>query len=75
MNGDYLSLRNIEIGYSFPLRWISRLGMTKLRVYFSGYNLYNWSHLGDGFDPENPTNYIWTYPKTKSFAFGLNISF
>ena len=75
MNGDYLSLRNIEIGYSFPLRWISRLGMTKLRVYFSGYNLYNWSHLGDGFDPENPTNYIWTYPKTKSFTFGLNISF
>jgi len=75
MNGDYLSLRNIEIGYSLPLKWISRIGMTKLRVYFSGYNLANWSHLGDGFDPENPQNYIWTYPKTKSFTFGLNVSF
>lgn len=75
VNGDFLSLRNIEIGYSLPLNWISKLNMTKCRVYFSGYNLCNWSHLPDGFDPENPTNYIWAYPKTKSFSVGLNIEF
>lgn len=33
------------------------------------------SHLPKGFDPENPTNYIWAYPKTRSFTFGVNIGF
>ena len=40
-----------------------------------GYNLCNWSHLPKGFDPENPLNYIWNYPKTKSFTFGINVGF
>ena len=74
-NGDFLSLRNIEVGYSLPKSLISKLYMTNCRVYFSGYNLYNWSHLGKGFDPENPTNYIWAYPKTRSFSFGVNVAF
>ncbi len=75
VNGDFLSLRNVEIGYSLPQRLISKINMTKCRLYFSGYNLYNWSHLPKGFDPENPTNYIWAYPKTHSFTFGVNIGF
>lgn len=75
INGDFLSLRNVEIGYSLPEKLIAKAYMTKCRIYFSGYNLYNWSHLPKGFDPENPTNYIWAYPKTKSFSVGLNIGF
>lgn len=75
VNGDFLSLRNVEVGYSLPLSLISKLSMTKCRVYFSGYNLHTWSHLPKGFDPENPTNYIWAYPKTKSFSVGVNIEF
>lgn len=75
VNGDFLSLRNVEIGYSLPARLISKVNMTKCRLYFSGYNLCNWSHLPKGFDPENPTNYIWAYPKTRSFTFGVNIGF
>lgn len=74
-NGDFLSLRNIEVGYSLPKNLIAKLWMTKCRVYFSGYNLVNWSHLGKGFDPENPTNYIWSYPKTRTFSFGINVGF
>ncbi|MDR2804072.1 MAG: TonB-dependent receptor [Dysgonamonadaceae bacterium] len=75
VNGDFLSLRNIEVGYSLPENLISKLFMTKCRIYFSGYNLHVWSHLPKGFDPENPTNYIWAYPKTKSFSIGINIGF
>lgn len=75
VNGDFLSLRNVEVGYSLPARLISKVNMTKCRLYFSGYNLCNWSHLPKGFDPENPTNYIWAYPKTRSFTFGVNIGF
>lgn len=75
VNGDFLSLRNIEIGYSLPKKLLSKIYMTKCRFYFSGYNLCNWSHLPEGFDPENPTNYIWAYPKTRSFSFGVNVEF
>lgn len=75
VSGDFLSLRNIEVGYSLPEKFISKLFLTKCRVYFSGYNLQVWSHLPKGFDPENPTNYIWAYPKTKSFSIGVNVGF
>ncbi len=74
-NGNFLSLRNIEVGYSLPKRLIAKLNMTKCRFYFSGYNLHTWSHFDSGFDPEVPTNYVWTYPKTKSFSVGVNVSF
>jgi TonB-linked SusC/RagA family outer membrane protein len=74
-NGDFLSIRNIEVGYSLPESLIAKVYMTRCRIYFSGYNLLTYSHLPEGFDPENPTNYIWAYPKTKSFSIGLNIQF
>ena len=61
--------------YITRTKLISKVNMTKCRLYFSGYNLCNWSHLPKGFDPENPTNYIWAYPKTRSFTFGVNIGF
>lgn len=75
VNGNYLSLRNIEIGYSLPKKLIAKAYMTKCRVYFSGYNLYTWSGLPKGMDPEKPMSYCWWYPKTRSFSFGINIGF
>jgi len=75
VNGNYLALNNVEIGYSLPQKWISKLWLTKCRVYFSGYNLTTWSSLPDGVDPEKPMSYCWWYPKTRSFTFGVNIGF
>lgn len=75
VNGDYLSLRNIEVGYSLPKKLIAKANLTKCRIYFSGYNLYTWSHLPKGLDPEKPMSYCWWYPKTRSFSFGINIGF
>lgn len=74
-NGDYLSLRNIEVGYSLPKNMIAKANLTKVRVYFSGYNLYNWSNLPDDLDPEKPMSYCWWYPKTRTYSFGINIGF
>lgn len=74
-NGNYLSLRNVELGYSLPKQLIAKAGMTKCRFYFTGYNLFNWSGLPDGCDPEKPMGYVWWYPKTRSFTFGVNIGF
>lgn len=74
-NGNYWSLRNIEVGYSLPKSWISKLSMTKCRIYFNAYNLCTWSHLPDGVDPEKPMSYCWWYPKTRTYTFGINIGF
>ena len=75
VNGNFLSLRNIEIGYSLPKKLIAKACMTKCRIYFSGYNLYTWDGLPDGMDPEKPMSYCWWYPKTRTFTFGVNIGF
>ncbi|MDO4164015.1 MAG: TonB-dependent receptor [Bacteroides sp.] len=74
-NGNYLSLRNVEVGYSLPQKLITKIGMTKCRFYFIGYNLVNWSKLPDGVDPEKPMSYCWWYPKTRTFSVGVNIGF
>ncbi len=74
-NGNYLSLRNVEVGYSLPKKLIAKAAMTECRFYFSGYNLMNWSSLPDNVDPEKPMSYCWWYPKTRSFNFGVNIGF
>jgi hypothetical protein len=75
VNGNFLSLKNIEIGYSLPKRLIAKASLTKCRFYFSGYNLTTWSSLPDGVDPEKPMSYCWWYPKTRTFTFGVNIGF
>ena len=74
-NGNYWSLRNIEIGYSLPARLIAKVSMTKCRLYFSAYNIATFSHLPDGVDPEKPMSYCWWYPKTRTYTFGVNIGF
>lgn len=74
-SGNYWSIKNIEVGYSLPQNWISKLWMTKCRLYFSAYNLATFSDLPDGLDPEKPMSYCWWYPKTRSFTFGINIGF
>lgn len=75
MNGNYLALRNIELGYNLPQKLIAKARMTKCRVYVSGYNLATWSCLPDGMDPEKPMSYCWWYPKTRIFNIGINIGF
>ena len=73
--GDFISLRNIEIGYSLPKNLISKINMTNCRIYFTGYNLFTFSDLPDNVDPEKPMSFVWWYPKTRSFSMGLHIGF
>lgn len=49
--GDYLRLKNLQIGYSFPEEVISKLGLNKLRFYLTGQNLFTITDYS-GYDPE-----------------------
>ena len=51
-DGSYLSIRNITLSYNFPSKWMSKIGVNNLAVFFSGENLYTFDHLPKGLDPE-----------------------
>ncbi len=72
-DANYLRFKNFEVGYNFPDETISKLSLSKLRIYVSGLNIFTISNL-ENFDPEVPSGRGWYYPQTKSFTLGLNLS-
>ena len=50
-DGSYLRLKNIQLGYAFPEKVTSKIGLDMLRVYIQGTNLFTITGY-DGFDPE-----------------------
>lgn len=74
-NAAYGRLKNLQIGYSFPKSIIKKLCLNKLRVYFSGENLCEFSKLNKYFDPEINKQEGVIYPILRSYSFGLNVVF
>ena len=85
---SYIRLKNLQVGYNLPTKWVSKIGMKKAAIYFSGENLwtwsptYKWSRAIDvtaniyGTDSErSSTGDGYNYPTMKSYSFGLNITF
>ena len=56
-NGSYLKLTNVQLGYNFPVNMISKVGLSKARVYLTGQNLFNITKY-TGFDPDFAYNGI-----------------
>lgn len=50
-DGSYFRLRNMQLGYTFDKKLISKLHISSLRLYVSGQNLFTWKH-NSGFTPE-----------------------
>ncbi|MEI6865405.1 SusC/RagA family TonB-linked outer membrane protein, partial [Flavicella sp.] len=78
-NNRYMRLKTLVIGYSFSTDVIDKLNMSKLRVYVSGNDLFEFSSLVDGFDPESGANSATDdksiYPFQRTLAIGLNVTF
>ncbi|MEZ3532046.1 MAG: TonB-dependent receptor [Muribaculaceae bacterium] len=72
-NGSYAKLRTLQIGYNLPENVLSKLRMSKARVYVSGQNLLTIKSSSlTCTDPENPN---WAYPIPTSLSFGLQVDF
>ena len=79
-DGDFLKMTNITLGYNIPLK--SSKFVKNIRAYVSADNLFCITGY-DGLDPEMSNGDIWSlgidwrdkYPSTRSFTFGLNVSF
>lgn len=72
-DGSFLRLKNIELSYNLPVKWIKHVGMTDCRLFMNANNLVTWDKLDGLVDPEsNGSN---RYPIMKSVNFGVNIKF
>jgi len=86
-NGSYFRLRNVQLGYSLSNNTISKLGLSKARIYVSGTNLFTITDY-TGYYPEVGRNgrggsrKIFNsgvdegaYPVPKQVRFGLQVTF
>ena len=77
-NGSYLRLKNLTLGYTLPVSWLAKTNViSKLRIYFTGADLWEHSKLKDGWDPEasRKTKDLGRYPFNRTFTVGVNATF
>jgi len=84
-DGSYLRLAQLTVGYTLPKDWSEKAKIANARFYFTANNL--WTITGySGFDPEvsagdndlvavTPGYDSSAYPRSRSFVFGLNLTF
>lgn len=89
LNGAYVRVKNITVGYSLPTSLLERLHVNRFRVYASGENIFEWSGVKNYFDPEAITDNVdktnpaketgsgwgYAYPFQRKYSFGLEIQF
>jgi TonB-dependent starch-binding outer membrane protein SusC len=76
--GDFMRLRNLQLGYSIPKSIVNKLKLNAANLYVRGTNLFTW--VKDDYLPWDPeqgvsseSNLNVFIPKT--FAFGISLSF
>ena len=75
-DGSYVRLKNIELAYNFTQKWVKTIGLSNLRLYVSGNNLWVWSRMPD----DRESNFAGAggqgaYPTVKRINFGLRVGF
>lgn len=75
-DAKYISLKNLQIGYTLPAKMTQKIKIQKLRIFFTGQDIWRISGMWyKSFDPENPNNTAWNYPFFRSFSGGVNLTF
>lgn len=74
-NNKYIRLKSLVVGYTLPKAWTSKAGINKLRVYFSGDDLWEWTKVKDGYDPEYGEASNNTFPFSRQITFGVDLTF
>ncbi|WP_339710455.1 TonB-dependent receptor [uncultured Kriegella sp.] len=76
INGAYLRIKNLTLGYTIPQDVLKKNGIDKLRLYVSGENLFSFNDYPDGINTELATQGSGgIYPYLRSYSIGLNLTF
>lgn len=73
VNGAYARLKNLQIGYTLPLRVAQKAKITQARIYVSGQDLFEIHHVKGGWDPESSVTGF-NYPFQRMYSFGIDIT-
>lgn len=83
-DASYLRLAQVTLGYTFPSKWMKKMRISNLRLYFTANNLCTITGYS-GYDPDASSendNIICTpgydssaYPSSRSYVVGLNLAF
>lgn len=75
---NYVQIKNITLGYTFPKTTLSAIGISALGVNVSVNNLYTISNVKNALNYDNAessSNIITCYPTARSYMLGLNLTF
>ena len=74
-DASYFSLKNLNIGYTLPQKWTSKLSIESIRVFFNADNLCFVS-AHDGFDPRMGFSSMngFQFPQARTFTFGITLN-
>ncbi|EOZ97814.1 TonB-dependent receptor [Indibacter alkaliphilus LW1] len=78
LDGSYIRLKNIQVGYSFSPSLLKRANINRARIFVSGQDIWTRTSMGvfNGvFDPENNNNVRADYPFFGTVAGGINLTF
>lgn len=70
-DASYLRLRNVTISYNLPKKWIKTAGLSDVKIYVAGDNLWTKTDYLS-YSPESEPD---SYPETRNYTFGVNINF
>ena len=75
-NVRYLRLRNLEVGYNLPKAFLSKFGVSAMKVYVNGTNLISFDNLKSiEVDPEISSNGALVYPPQRLYNAGFALTF
>lgn len=74
-NNRYIRLKSLVVGYTLPRQWTIKAKLEKVRLYFSGNDLWEATQIKDGFDPEmGEMSQNSGYPFSRTWSFGINVT-
>ncbi|MBF4516131.1 SusC/RagA family TonB-linked outer membrane protein [Flavobacterium sp. ANB] len=76
VDGDYVKLRNISLGYNLPKSFANRIKMSSAKFTFQANNLWYWSAAGNHIDPEvySANSGTRNLPLPVTYLFGFNLT-
>lgn len=75
-DGSFLRLKNVNLSYSLPKRWMRAANLSDVKFYAQAANIATWTKY-KGWDPEQDISAMefFRYPPAKSITFGVNVNF
>ena len=75
VSAAYLRLKNIQLGYTLPAKLLKNKGITSVRLFASGTNIFTSSKMPIGMDPESPETVQNSTPLLATYTFGVEVKF